>query len=231
MRGTLCARLEESTRIVRLKVRLRNVQVAAARRDGETHAGVGNTLCRIACWMEPSRDAYRFPMGRRPPGPVMRLLGRAAAAWTRRTAFRALTSSMERAGLASLPWPPIGAAAERARSRSGAGALGRCRVCTGAAGKRRFLRPVGEMKREREIVLALAVGAVGRRCYLEAGAGRTKYGTRISRSGAPFSVTGSWRRRWLIACCTVAASSTSAGNSCRIPGHQEMWASSQPSEA
>ena len=77
--------------------------MAAARRDGEAHAVVGDTLCRIACWMEPSRDAYRFPMGRRPPGPVMRLLGRAAAAWTRRTAFRALSSSMEPAGLASAP--------------------------------------------------------------------------------------------------------------------------------
>ena len=60
---------------------------------------------------------------------------------------------MVRAWLASAPLgPPIAAAAERAHSRSGAGALGRCRVCTGAAGKRRFLRPVGEMKREREIV-------------------------------------------------------------------------------
>ena len=48
--GRFCARLEESARIVRLKVRLRNVKVAAARRDGETHAGVGNTLCRNACW-------------------------------------------------------------------------------------------------------------------------------------------------------------------------------------
>ena len=30
---------------------------------------------------------------------------------------------------------------------------------------------------------------------------------------------------------TLPQSSTSAGNSCRMPGHLEMWASSQPPEA